>query len=376
MIDKERVIKEFIELVEIDSESGNERNIADTLIKKCINLGLDVKEDNLIDRTNHGAGNIIATLDSNVINKNCPNIYFTSHMDTVAPGKNIEAIIDGKYIISKGSTILGSDDKAGIAAIIEAINIILEQNIPHGKIQFLFTVGEESGLKGSRYLQRELLEADYGFALDSNGQVGNIIIAAPTQARIETLVFGKSAHAGVNPEDGINAIQVASKAISKINLGRIDSETTANIGMFHGGKATNVVCDQVEIISEVRSLKREKLDKQIEHMKEMFEKTAEEYSSRVEFSSNIMYPAFNFSEEHLLVRKAARAIKAIGREPELLFSGGGSDANVINGYGIPTINLGIGMENIHTIDERIAIEELVKTAELITELIKNSLEDV
>ncbi|MGD9678047.1 MAG: M20/M25/M40 family metallo-hydrolase [Vulcanibacillus sp.] len=371
MVNRKRVIEEFIELVSIDSETGFERDIADYLIKKFTEFGLEVIEDNSIDKTGHGAGNIIATLHSND-NENYSNIYFTAHMDTVVPGKNIKAIIKGDFIESEGATILGSDDKAGLAAMIEAITVIKENGIPHGKVQFLITVGEESGLRGSKFLQKDLIEANYGFALDSNGPVGDIIVSAPTQARIETVVYGKSAHAGANPEDGISAIQVASKAVAGMKLGRIDSETTANIGMFQGGKATNIVCDRVDIISEARSINRDKLDRQIQHMKDVFEKTADDYSTNVDFTSVIMYPSFSFSEDHPLVCIAKKSVEAVGRKSELITSGGGSDANVMNGYGIPTINLGIGMDKIHTIDERIAIQELVKTPELIIELVKNS----
>ncbi|KXG43334.1 M20/M25/M40 family metallo-hydrolase [Tepidibacillus decaturensis] len=370
MINQERLINQFMELVKIDSESGNEREIADFLKKKITELGLEVTEDNSIKKTGHGAGNLIASLKATE-NKG-ETIYFTSHMDTVTPGNGIKPSIDGGYIVSDGTTILGSDDKAGIAAMLEAITVIKEDGLSHGNIQFLITVGEESGLKGSRHLQEGLLQADYGYALDSNGPVGHIIIAAPTQAKITVTVYGKSAHAGVNPENGISAIQVASHAISKMKLGRIDHETTANIGKFQGGSATNIVSDRVDILAEARSLVNEKLEKQIQHMKEAFEQTADQFSTKVDFTSEIMYPAFRFGEDHQVVKKAIEAIHEIGRTPKLLSSGGGSDANVINGLGIPTINLGIGYENIHTTSEKMPISELVKTTELILALIKKN----
>jgi len=370
MINKERLINQFLELVKIDSESGNEREIADYLKNRFKELGIQAVEDNSMVNSGHSAGNLIVTLAASNYAAEKPVFYFTSHMDTVTPGKAIKPIIDGDFIVSDGTTILGSDDKAGIAAMIEAILLIKEQNIEHGKLQFLITVGEESGLKGSRNLQRELFEAEYGYALDSNGRVGRIITAAPTQAKINITIYGKSAHAGVNPEDGISAIQVASYAIANMNLGRIDHETTANIGKFSGGSATNIVCDRVDIVAEARSIKDEKLAKQLEHMNDACLKAAEKFNTKVDFKSEIMYPAFSFNENHALVQTAIEATKAIGREPELMASGGGSDANVINGYGIPTINLGVGYENIHTTSERMPISELVKATELLLELIR------
>jgi len=371
LINQQRLIDEFMQLVQIDSETGNEREIADVLKQKFVDLGLEVIEDESALITDHGAGNIIATLPANVQSDSSPVVFFTSHMDTVTPGNGIKPRIENGMIVSDGTTILGSDDKAGIATMLEVLRVIKDNDVSHGKIQFLITVGEESGLKGSKNLQSDLLTADFGFAFDSNGPVGHIIVAAPTQARITATIYGKSAHAGVNPEDGISAIQVASYAISQMPLGRIDHETTANIGRFQGGKATNIVCDYVEILAEARSLNEGKLSQQINKMREAFDKAVAKYSAKVDFKHEIMYPSFHFSDDTPVVQKAINAVKRIGRKPELLASGGGSDANVINGYGIPTINLGIGYENIHTTSEKMPITELVKASELLLELIKN-----
>ncbi len=372
MVNKDRLINQFKELVMIDSETGDERQIADYLLLKFKELGLDVVEDNSMKYSGHGAGNIIATINKNSNQDDFHSIYFTSHMDTVKPGKKIQPKIKGEYIVSDGTTILGSDDKAGIAAILEALLLLKENEVTHGNIQILITAGEESGLKGSRSLQKELIDADYGFALDSNGPVGNIIIAAPTQAKINIGVNGKSAHAGVNPEDGISAIQVASHAISHMKLGRIDHETTANIGSFKGGVATNVVCDRVDILAEARSLNEEKLHKQLKQMEEALNKAAQHFETTIDFDYEIMYPPFRYDAGSTIVKVAEKAVQAIGRKPKLVESGGGSDANVMNGYGIPTVNLGVGYEKIHTTSERISIGEMLKSVELVVELIKHS----
>lgn len=372
MIVRDRLIQEFMELVQVDSETGNERQIADVLKEKFSALGLTAIEDNSMERTGHGAGNLFVTwaADSGAA---APKLLFTCHMDTVVPGKNIKPSLgeDG-WITSDGTTILGSDDKAGLAALFEAIRVIKEQNIPHGQIQFVITAGEESGLLGARAMDASYLDAEMGFALDSNGEVGSIAVAAPTQARITMQIIGKSAHAGVNPEDGISAIQVASKAISAMKLGRIDSETTANIGKFAGGGPTNVVCDHVQLDAEARSIVQEKVELQIASMREALETTVREYGAECEFRSEIIYPAFSFNENDTVVQLADRAITSLGLTTRLFPSGGGSDANVFNGLKVPTVNLAIGYEHIHTTKERIKADDIVKAAELVVAIVKES----
>ncbi|KZE65388.1 M20/M25/M40 family metallo-hydrolase [Paenibacillus polymyxa] len=369
---KDRIVQEFMELVQVDSETKHEQEISRVLKEKFNALGLEVVEDDSRERTGHGSGNLIVTWKAEGVEQ-APKIFFTCHMDTVTPGKGIKPQLgeDG-WIRSDGSTILGSDDKAGIAALFEAIRVVREQNIPHGQIQFVITAGEESGLMGARAMKPEVLDSDFGYALDSNGEVGSICIAAPTQARIEMRITGKSAHAGVNPEDGISAIQVASKAISKMKLGRIDKETTANIGSFEGGGATNVVCDFVLIRAEARSIVQEKVNHQIQHMREALETTAREFGAQGEFRSEVIYPAFSFTEHDEVVQVAQRAIQGLGLATSTFHSGGGSDANVFNGLGIPTVNLAVGYQNIHTTEEKIKADDLVKVAEVVVALIQET----
>ncbi|MBU9706798.1 MULTISPECIES: tripeptidase T [Paenibacillus] len=369
---KDRIVQEFMELVQVDSETKHEQEISRVLKEKFNALGLEVVEDDSRERTGHGSGNLIVTWKAEGVEQ-APKIFFTCHMDTVTPGKGIKPQLgeDG-WIRSDGSTILGADDKAGIAALFEAIRVVREQNIPHGQIQFVITAGEESGLMGARAMKPEVLDSDFGYALDSNGEVGSICIAAPTQARIEMRITGKSAHAGVNPEDGISAIQVASKAISKMKLGRIDKETTANIGSFEGGGATNVVCDFVLIRAEARSIVQEKVNHQIQHMREALETTTREFGAQGEFRSEVIYPAFSFTEHDEVVQVAQRAIQGLGMATSTFHSGGGSDANVFNGLGIPTVNLAVGYQNIHTTEEKIKADDLVKVAEVVVALIQET----
>ncbi|MEN2464763.1 M20/M25/M40 family metallo-hydrolase [Ornithinibacillus sp. FSL M8-0202] len=368
MVNKDRLVSEFMELVQVDSETGFEADIAEVLKKKFSELGLEVLEDEAKEKTGHGANNLICTLKGN--KDGVDPIYFTSHMDTVVPGKGIKPSIQDGYIVSDGTTILGSDDKAGLSAMLEAIRVLKENNIQHGDVQFVITVGEESGLVGAKALDPSMIHAKFGYALDSNGKVGDIIVAAPTQAKINTIIKGKTAHAGVAPEKGVSAITIAAKAIAKMPLGRIDEETTANIGRFEGGKQTNIVVDHVEILAEARSLVPEKMEAQVKAMKEAYETTAKEMGGEAIVDIKVMYPGFKQQAGDEVVEVARKAAASIGRESQLLKSGGGSDANVIAGFGIPTVNLAVGYEEIHTTNERIPVEELVKVTELVAAIIE------
>ncbi|MGG1628671.1 tripeptidase T [Rossellomorea sp. NRS-1567] len=369
MINHERLLNEFLELVQIDSETREEAEIAKVLTQKFSDLGVEVFEDDTMGETGHGAGNLICTLKGN--KEGVDTIYFTSHMDTVVPAKGVKPTLkDDGYIYSDGTTILGADDKAGLATMLESVRVLKENNISHGDIQFIITVGEESGLVGAKALDSTLVKAKYGFALDSDGKVGNIIVAAPTQAKVRATIYGKTAHAGVAPEKGVSAITIAAKAISKMPLGRIDEETTANIGRFEGGKATNIVCEQADILAEARSLVPEKMEAQVEKMKAAFQSVAEEMGGKAEVEVQVMYPGFKFKDGDEVVEVAKRAAKKIGRPSELLTSGGGSDANVIAGFGVPTVNLAVGYEEIHTKSERMPVEELNKLSEMVVAIIQ------
>ncbi|MBP3040954.1 M20/M25/M40 family metallo-hydrolase [Bacillaceae bacterium Marseille-Q3522] len=367
MVNQERLLNEFLELVQIDSETKFESKIAAVLKKKFTALGVEVIEDGAKEKTGHGAGNLICTLPATKVDADP--IYFTSHMDTVIPGNGVRPSLKDGYVVTDGTTILGADDKAGLAAMFEVIRILKEQNIPHGLIQFIITVGEESGLVGAKALDASLIKAKYGYALDSDGKVGDIIVAAPTQAKLAAVIHGKTAHAGVAPEKGISAITIASRAISNMPLGRIDQETTANIGRFQGGQQTNIVCDRVEILAEARSLVTEKMEAQVEKMKHAFETAAIEMGGSADIEIKVAYPGFHYGSDDHVVKVAQKAAAKIGRTSELLQSGGGSDANVIAGFGIPTVNLAVGYEEIHTTKERMPVEELYKLTELVVAII-------
>lgn len=369
MIKRERLMKVFLELIKTDSETGQEKKISNLLKHKFSDLGLRVEEDQAGKITGHQSGNLICTLPGTAEGTS---IFFGCHMDTVVPGKKIHPTIKDGYVVSDGTTILGADDKAGLAALIEALYVIREKDIPHAQLQVIVTAGEESGLLGAKALDTRLIKSEFGFELDSSGPVGDIIVAAPFQTKFHVGLFGKQAHAGVAPEKGLSAITMAAKAISKMPLGRIDPDTTANIGRFEGGTSTNIVCDYVQILAEARSLVKVKLDEQVKKMGEAFQKTAEYMGGRADVQSNFMYPGYHFDAEDDLVRLAQRAIISIDKKPRLKKSGGGSDANVLNGKGIQTVNLAVGYEHIHTTRERMSVSELENTSRLVLALIKEA----
>lgn len=371
MINKERLIDVFLELVTVDSETKHEGAICELLKQKFASFALHVHEDDTKQVTGHGAGNLIVTMEASEGMEQVTPIYFTCHMDTVVPGQGIKPQIDNDgYIRSDGTTILGSDDKAGIAALFEALHILQERQIKHGLIQIVITVGEEAGLIGAKALDRSLLRAAYGFALDSNLEVGHIAVAAPFQAKIYVEISGKSAHAGVNPEDGVSAIEVGAAAIAAMKLGRIDAETSANVGTFEAIGPTNIVQDRAVIKAEARSINEQKLHDQLAHMEQAFQQAAQKFGAEVSFETELT-PGFLLTEEDEVVQVAMQAIERIGRKASTFHSGGGSDANIFNGMGIPTVNLAIGYEHIHTTAEQMPIGELVKTAELVISIIES-----
>lgn len=359
MVNEKRLVESFMELVKIDSISREERNLADFLIEKLEDLGLEVIVDQAGEKVKSNCGNIIARFKGNI--KEVTPIMFSAHMDTVVPGKNINPLLKGEKIVSSGKTILGADDKAAIAALLEALHIIKEKNISHGDIEIVFTICEEMGLHGAKNLDISDLNAQMAFVLDSGGQVGEIISAAPSQNSLKIIIHGKSAHAGSNPEEGINAIQVAGFVLSRMKLGRIDEETTTNIGIISGGKATNIIPDEVTLEGEVRSRNEEKLEKYTKILKQIAEDTAREFKAKAEVKINREFYCYNLSTDDRVVKIAIKAAKDMGLEPQLHPSGGGSDANIFNKKGFPAVDLAIGMEKVHTVDEYILVKNLKNT---------------
>lgn len=363
----ERLVNEFIEMVQISSLSLNEKNFAEYLSNKLRAMGLDVYIDNAGEKCNGNTGNIIARLKGNTT---APSIILSAHMDTVVPGENIKPQIRDGVIYSDGTTILGSDDKAGIAAILEAVRYVQENNLKHGDLELVFFIAEEGGLFGSKHLDYTRVNSKLAFVLDSGGDVGEVIVQGPAQMKVIAEIKGKAAHAGVAPENGISAIQVAARAIDSMKLLRIDHETTANVGSITGGTATNIVCDCVHVKLEARSLNSDKLQAQVDHMVDCINKACKDYNTTCDLEVQHNYPAFTIDKDSEIAQLITKAMNRIGATASLKSTGGGSDTNVLNGNGIAAVTLAIGMSNVHTTSEYIAIESLVKSAEMVAAIIE------
>ena len=368
MVNKERIVIYFIDMAMIPSPSYKERDMANNLIKELKKLGLEVYEDSTGEKILGNAGNVVAVLKGNKPKR----LLISAHMDTVEPCEKITPIVENDIIKTNGDSVLGADDKAGIAAILEALRIIKENNIDHADIQVVFSIWEEGGLHGAKNLDYSKIDAEYAFVLDSGGSPGEIIVKAPAQDAIKVKITGKPAHAGLQPENGISAIMVASRAIENMKLFRLDEVTTANIGIVKGGIATNIVMPELEIVAEARSLSEEKLDAQTNHMVETFKNAAKEFGAEIEIEVKRAYGPFNIDETDEIVQLAKKAFSNMNIEGKTASTGGGSDTNILNKNGIKSVNLGIGMKKAHTLEEYIAIEDLINSAVMVGEIIKEA----
>ncbi len=371
MIQRERVIQEFQELTQIRSATHCERRLADVLKARLAGLGLEVAEDRAGEAFGGDCGNLVANLPGSAAG---PTLLLSAHMDTVEPSSGVHPLLDGTVFRSAGDTILGADDKAGIVAILEALRVLSERRLPHPPLQVIFSVAEEGGLHGIRHLDRSLLRADLGYVFDGEGEPGWITTAAPGQDRLEVVVHGRAAHAGLAPELGVNAILVASEALIAMPLGRIDEETTANVGMIQGGWATNIVPDRVELALEARSRDCGKLARQTGKMAESFHSAATARGARAEVEVSRVYESFRLGEETQVIHLARQAARDAGLNPRLVMTGGGSDANFLNQYGVPSTVMGIGLGNPHTTGEFILVSSLEHTAALILSLCQKAIE--
>lgn len=366
MINEERLIRLFCDLCLIDAPPLAERESVAFTRAYLENLGLEVREDQAARELGGNANNLIAKLPGNQPGVSA--IFFSAHFDTVEPTAGLEIEERDGAFYSRSDTILGADDKAGMAPAIEAVNALIETGEPHGDIYLLLTVCEEVGLRGAKVLPIEELGVAFGYVLDTGPPVGTYVVRTATHDVLDVKIVGKPAHAGKDPEKGINAIQVAADAIARMRLGRIGPETTANIGVIRGGNATNVVCPEVTLRCEARGTNLTDLQEQVDHMVSEFERAARDWGAEVHIMHERQYEAYSVPVDSEVVQVAQAASRTKGHEPVSRTTLGGSDANVFNAKGIPTIVLGTGMEKIHTHDEFVSRKDLVGLAELAYEI--------
>lgn len=353
MIDQQRLVDTFLELVRIDSPSGQEAEIGRHLERGLQGLGLSTKMDgigNLVARTADGRGDWL---------------LLSTHMDTVGTDIGIQPVIRDGVIYSDGTTILGADDKSGIAAVLEVLAVLQEQGLPHPPLEVVITVGEEQGLFGARQLDTNQLRSRHGIVLDAGGPTGHLVVSAPSQDNLQIVVHGVSSHAGSEPEKGINAIRVAAEAIAAMPMGRIDPETTCNVGIIEGGTARNIVPDRVKIIGEARSRDNQKLDHLTSTIVAAFEQAAARHSTTADIEAKRTYLAYQLSPDEPIVQAVSTAARNLGHQLELRASGGGTDGNVFAAAGIPCVVISTGMAEVHTPNEHIAVADLVAGTELL-----------
>ncbi len=376
MIDAARLKDEFLELVSIASPSRREGAIARRLEGILKRMGGSVEVDGAGEQVGGDTGNVFARFPGNT--PGALAFLLSGHMDTVGPADAIRPLVEGDVVRTDGTSVLGGDDKAGVVAILEAIRVLRERSIPHGDLEVVLTICEENGLLGAKHFDTGRLRARRGLVLDVDG-VCELITRAPAANRLTFTVQGLAAHAGICPEQGMSAIRIASEAIAAMKLGRLDAETTANLGIIQGGLAGNIVPASVTVRGETRSLSTEKLLAQTEHMQRCFEEAAARYSVRVgerKYQASVaaqvdrQYNRLDVRDDAAIVRLVQSGARAMGRSCATRGTGGGSDANVFAERGLEVANLACGMREIHTVNEWVHVPDLVLTAGLVLETVR------
>jgi len=374
MINTDRLAETFKFLVEIDSISKEEGAISNEIRKILKSLGAEIVVDNAGEKIGSDTGNLVVRFEGNT---QAPPLLLNAHMDTVEPGRGVTSVLKDGVFTSDGTTILGADDKSAIAIIIETIRVIQGNDLPYGPLELVFTICEEVGLQGAKHLDFSLITAEYGYALDATDTEG-IVTRAPSANRLEFKVHGKEAHAGAAPEKGINAISLASKAIAELEVGRIDRETTCNLGLIEGGTATNIVPNLVTVKGEVRSHDEEKLNQVTDQIVSAFKTVIDGFKGasggdglpRLEIQVDSDFRRTHIPDDHPTVSLARKASENLGRKMVTKTSGGGADANIFFEKGIVTGVLGTGMKDMHSMQESVRLDDMVKTTELLLEIIR------
>ena len=349
MIDRDRLVKSFCDLVRIDSPSGEEEEVAQELGARLSTLGFTVARDE--------HGNLIASEEGDAP------LMLSAHMDTVEPGRGIQPIVEEDRVRTDGTTILGGDCKAGIVAVLEALESIRDDGAARIPVQLVFTRGEEIGLVGARNLDLSLVRAKEAFVFDGNGPVSKITTASPTYMRFEVHVKGRAAHAGVEPEKGLSAIRIASEIISQLPQGRLDEETTFNVGTISGGSVRNAVPEEAIFSGEFRSRNTETLDLVRLQVLGALEAARRRYrEASIQEELEVEFQMYSLASDDPMVERATRLLSGLRLDPETAPSGGGTDANVFNRHGIRCAVVGMSTREMHTTREHVLIPDLVDTA--------------
>jgi tripeptide aminopeptidase len=358
-IDADRLLQSFLDLVQIDSPTYHERAIVERLDREFAALGLAAASDG----TGHdGAGNLHVHVPG--ARADLPPIMLCAHTDTVEPGRGVRPVVRDGTVRSDGRTVLGADNKASVAAVLEAVRAVRRHNAPHRDLDLVFTWGEERGHAGAVAFDAGRLRARIGVTLDDVARPGHVTVAAPAYCSIHARFVGRAAHAGAAPEQGINAIAAAAAAIRRMRLGRIDEETTSNVGLIRGGTARNTVAPVAEVEGEARSRDNAKLETLVASLREALETGAREVGAEVEATIRQEYAAYRLDASEPIVQEVMAAVARTDLTASLGVSGGGSDANTFNEKGLRCVNLGIGMSDIHTVNEWIRIDDLTATARI------------
>ena len=354
-VTREDLLSLFLQLVEIPSPSGHERAVADFVLAYVRDAGLEPLEDESAAATGAGSGNVFVRVQGR--GSGTP-ILLAAHMDTVAVTGPIQPVVEGGVVTSAGDTILGADDKTAVTLLLMLLRELAAQP-PSCDVEVLFTTSEEIGLRGANAFDASRLAAKAGFVFDSSGPLGRIITAAPRHKSLVADFKGVAAHAGIEPEKGRSAVVAAARAVAAMNLGRLDEATTANVGIISGGVATNIVPEHCRVEAEARSRDPALLSAQIADMLAAVNEAATLVGVDVATSVVEEYAAFALEPEALPVRIAWRALQSVGLEPRVGATGGGSDVNVFNAKGLPSVNLDIGFEDVHTSAERMPVDRLL-----------------
>ena len=350
----ERLLATFLDLVRFSSPSGFEGVTAKYCERELVHAGCRVWYDDAASATGSDTGNLIAELAGTA-----PGVLaLSAHLDVVEPCRGIEPVITGGIVQSAGATILGADDRSGLAAAIETVRRLAESDVPHPTVRIIFSVQEEVGLHGAKQFRAADVACDLCLVLDAEGAPGGIVAGAPTHYTFTAEFRGRAAHAGVAPEQGISAIRMAADAISSMELGRLDTRTTANVGSIKGGRATNVIAARCDLTGECRSLDRDRVESVRSAMDDALRASAEKFGGAVDIAWNLEYEGFEVPEDGAAVELVSASIRDVGAEPSTYRTGGGSDANVLAALGIPTLALACGMKGVHGTDEQIAVADL------------------